>query len=348
MRYKVLDYCAFEHTFFSYCKKAFPTGQEYAKVVKPTHMNIDRYILLPAGLTDEIADEYLGKDRQSLTKDVLSNFRNHNKFHDYIIKYYSLDGAVDRAESFFSSKLSAVLFDEDLQKVVIALMDIANIDFNIPKSFITYIRGLSDSGNYYRFLAETFVFSIIRNSRDYSVPGNEARLSPIVSSAIEDCEHKQISSYVLGVIDKMFSDLFILCENQNLEYNRESIFTQDDALAITTALADHLGELEELYIYKLFRMVSLAVYNRVDDIMSSDENNSIRKLLKTYHMPIRVITMDPKDKIDTEFTVGSKRFRLQYDGVNDPSAVRVTQLYDELDELAEENEVILPRHNKRP
>ena len=329
MHYSKLDYCAFEHTFVSYCKKSFPTGLIAPSIVKPKHENIDRFILLPAGLSNGMRDEYLGEDRQNIAKGVLSDFRNHNKLYKYIINGYLMNESIDIAEDYFRSVLKNVLIENDTKSLVNEIYSIADTDFEIPKTFIFYLEELTRNGEYYRFLSETFVFSIVRDYKDYSNDYSGTRLSPIVTAAINECKKSRITSYVLGVIDMMYSELLIEDGNRNTFSKHSEMFSDDDAYALAIGIVEHIKELDADRLYKIKRIAVSSIPKRLSGLCEGSNNFYADELLKKYGLSFRTFYFNENDELKHDFDIGDERIRLEYSNVTGQPAIKITGLNEE-------------------
>lgn len=318
------EYADFVKKIYPFGKRRFYTGFDGIDPVKPSCENIDRFILLPSGLTSSMIEMYFGFEHHLMTKDTLSKYRNYRPIHDYIVECYLIEGTLERTEESFARNLPKIIFEEELPKLVGNIMDLIDRDFDFPKKFFTYIRGLAEDGCYYRFLAEAFVYSITHHVKDYSDGCNDSRLSPIVSAAVEECRHGKISSYVIGTIDIMNSDLFYVDSNNNAIPKEKSRFNEDDAYALAIALVKHQKELDKEYQLKVHRIVTYSISKRLLELYQ--DNSSANKLLNEYGFPYRVFTFDKNDKIMNEFSVGGQRMRLEYEKEDGLPTLRFTGL----------------------
>ena len=138
-----MGYPEFEKIFLSFCKKEFSLPNDYyclnGMSLLNSAENIDRYILLPAGFSQENRDKYLGIDLNVLTKDLLSRYRKgRRKLANYIKNTYSSDEAVERTEKYFSIVVPRVMNNSDRQELLLELSSIAEIKLytSVPSSII--------------------------------------------------------------------------------------------------------------------------------------------------------------------------------------------------------------------
>lgn len=320
------DYGDFVRELYPFCKRRIFTGFKGIESVKSSRENVDRFILLPSGMTESMRDTYLGFEYQRITKDTLSKYRNYHPIHDYIIECYLAYGALERIEAYFEKMLPMVMFEEDIPKLICEIIDSIDRSFDVPKKFYIYLKGLANDKCWYRFLAEAFLYSIIHNVKDYSADSNDKRLSPLIVAAVDDCKRNKVSSFTIGLIDKMYSDLFILDANCNALSKVNTSFNEDDAYALAIALVKHQKELNDNYLDKIKRIAIYSLNKRISELIQFNQNSNAAKLLKDYGMPFKAFAFEPDDKSTNEFNVGDKRVRLEYETINGQPTVKITGL----------------------
>ena len=320
------EYGDFVRNVYPLCEGRIFVELEGIDSVSANRENVDRYILLPSGMTESMRKEYMGQDNQHITKDTLSRYRHYRPIHDYIVNCYLAEGALERIEAHFEKMLPMVIFETNMPKLISSILDTIDKSFDVPKKFFTYIKGLANDKYWYRFLSETFLYSIIHHARDYSADCSDKRLSPFIIEAIEDCKHHKLSTFTIGIIDKMYSDLFVLDLNRNALPKANTRFNEDDAYALAIALVKHQKELNDEYLNKVKQIAIYSLNRRISELIPTDKTSNAAKLLKDYGMPFRAFTFEPDDKAINEFNVGDKRIRLEYEMINGIPTVKVTGL----------------------
>lgn len=318
------EYGDFVRNIYPFCKGHIFTGFDDIECVKATRENIDRFILLPSGMTEYMRNMYLGDENQDITKDTLSKYRNYRPIHDYIVECYLSDGALERIEAHFEKKLPMVMTEVDMSKLISAIIDSIDKSFDVPKRFYTYIKGLANDKCWYRLLAEAYLYSIVHHAKDYSADRNDERLSPLIVAAIDDCKSNKITTFTLGIIDKMHSDLFVIDLSFNAIPKKNSMFNEDDAYALAIALTKHQKELDEDYLNKVRRIAAYSLNQRISELSHFNENSNAAKLLRDYGMSFRTFAFEADDKSSNEFYLGNQRIRLEYESVNGKPTIKIT------------------------
>lgn len=274
-----MDYCTFERIFVKYCTKGFYTDFgvneiERKIMLNPVDENIDRYILLPAGFSEEDMEKYLGDDLKVLDKHQLSKMRNGHFIRGYYETVYSNDKAVERTTAHFKKYIPRVMHDSAREGLLRALL---NANERVQYSDLN-VKVLTDDAYFFDFLARLFAscFSHIPfNMTEYCHRLNSN--SWLVDRAINDLQKMGLCKSVLDLIDMMYENRQLdldaailgveLTEKEAKEVISNSLFSIDEIYKFCRALLLQKDYIDGDYRKKVYELTSLSFCFKMEDLV---------------------------------------------------------------------------------
>lgn len=307
-----LDYATFGRILKSHCKGYIDTGKDVSGRIKPTQENIDKYILYPAAMSEQEELEYSGY----FSKDVLSDYRRGvRSLPGYITDAFAKEDAVSLTKAHFEKLLSATVPIHERIPLLDAVWMAIQEDSLIPKKYTQQFEqemllankelteDITDS--FYLFLADTFVFSIRRETILAGAP----KLTPTVAQVIKELRETGSSIF----LDVLLRDMHerILREKPDEHNNRvlrganDTIYTDDDfkQLILTLLpLRDKLaGETKNI----LYALQMFVVNQEIAAMPSMITKEGYRRIYERYGLSldaVSCVTIDP-EVTDAEYKI---------------------------------------------
>lgn len=274
-----MDYCTYESIFVNYCNKGFYTDFgvneiELNFILNPVNENIDRFILLPAGFSEEDMNRYLGDDLRVLDKSLLSKMRNGRSIRGYFKTIYSNDEVIERTTAHFKKYIPRVMHDSARESLI---RDLLNANEKVQYSDLN-VKVLTDDAYFFDFLARLFAscFSEIPfNMTEYChrLDSN----SWLVDRAINDLQKMGLCKSVMDLIDMMYEnrqldlDAAILGVELTKEETQEILsnlrFSTDEMYRFCRALLLQKDYIEGDYRKKVYELTSLSFCFKIKDLI---------------------------------------------------------------------------------
>lgn len=268
----LMGYPEFEKIFLSFCKKEFSLPNEYyclnGMSLLNSAENIDRYILLPAGFSQENRDKYFGIDLNVLTKDLLSRYRKgRRKLANYIKNTYSSDEAVERTEEYFSIVVPRVMNNSDRRELLLELSSIAKIKIytSVPSSII-------EDDKFFNVLARIFVYSIT-NDESLLDLDNTPSISPRMKSVLNVLYKEGPNSLINETIDSIFDGEYVDIQHNTLLTEHNPRIIRDKAIPFSEVIQIFLDKslsekerVEQIKTYKPMLLTDELFLNLIKDV----------------------------------------------------------------------------------
>lgn len=274
-----MDYCTFESIVAKYCTKGFypdfgVNEIERKIMLNPVNENIDKFILLPAGFSEEDMNKYLGDELKVLDKSLLSKMRNGHSIRGYFKTIYSNDRAIERTTSHFKKYIPQVMHDSARGRLI---RDLLNANEKVQYSNIN-VQILTDDTYFFDFLARLFVscFSGIPfNMTEYCHKLNSN--SWLVDRAINDLQRMGLCKSVLDLIDMMYENRQIdldaailgveLTKKETEDVLSNLLFSVDEMYKFCRALLLQKDYIEGDYRKKVYELTSLSFCFKMEDLV---------------------------------------------------------------------------------
>lgn len=274
-----MDYCTFERIFARYCTKGFCVDFgvneiEQKFTLNPTNENIDRYILLPAGFSEEDMNRYLGEELSVLDKSLLSKMRNGNSIRGYFKTIYSNDEAIARTTAHFKKYIPRVMLYGARESLVI---DLLSENEKIQYSDLN-VRVLTDDAYFFDFLAR--VFSSCFSGIPFNMNEYCRRLdsnSWLVDRAISDLREMGLCQSVMNLIDIMYENrqleldsaiLGVVPTKEEIQKEQSNMrFSTDEMYRFCRALLLQKDYIEGDYRKKVYELTSLSFCAKIRELI---------------------------------------------------------------------------------
>lgn len=166
-----LNYAAFENIVYPRCHGYI----EYVNVTgtrvreKCTRQNVDLYVLLRSGYSDEDWNEYYPYSaNDSSIKSRLSNMRRlsdgYKYIRDYEIATYSAADVRDRVRPYFEKHLLPLISKTDRKQLIDDLHKLVGNDLTLPSDEFHNISRAFETRDFLTIVTEAFIISMIRET----------------------------------------------------------------------------------------------------------------------------------------------------------------------------------------
>ena len=224
-----MTYPEFEAIFIEYCKKYFTLPKGYYDGIDGTFKNsaenIDRFILLPAGFTEQNRNECFGKDLRVLSKDVLSGYRTGRlAFRDYFPSAYSSNEAIELTCAHFAIFIPLVVNEGDRYQLLDRLFGVDQIPVEAYPAL-----DYCDDSVFFVTLARIFVCAMLERNIKNEFPTVSEEVSPIMLDIINRIRTNGITALALEILDSIYDDLFLKVTSDTIFKLQDDDYDVDDS-----------------------------------------------------------------------------------------------------------------------
>lgn len=285
-KYTKLSYMSFEKTLKPFCKGLVEVKNTDGTVVNKdiTAQYLDSKILLESGLdADEVTrfEEGDGERSFGISKDVLSTFRNGRPLFEWIISAYAGKDRHELEESVslhFEGELMPLLRGRRAQDAKRAIMQIIQLDKEIPSEERAYLKSSYDDDGAHVFLAKAFIFSIIRGT----LTGNEIPTNAMVEQVLSDIEVSGRSTLLNGLIDSIYE-----CAVVGVSVFDTMPYRQEDVIKFVLGIMPIFDSLNKRQQEKMIEIRMRALEYEMNGEFKAGVSKACNELFKKYMIGTR-------------------------------------------------------------
>lgn len=325
--YTELNYCAFEHIVKSHCKGTVPVknrdGQDIWKEI--TSQYLDENILLISGL-DEVERKQFrhgdGKRSGGIGKDMLAKFRNGDKeLSSWIITaYMTKEDIADIVTEEFEQNLLCFFHGSSEEHVLDDLMAVIKKDTRIPLNQKKNFVSLYTKRDVSRFLAETFIYSIVRDK----LSSDKLKLNVVVEYTLSQLVFYNKTDFLNALV---YSMAFYL--KAGISESEPAWYSNDDFSALISVVTPRLAFLDATTFDKDHRYAFdyIRCFYMTSEMCKATSMEELDTIVQKYGFTKDDYVIVSGGPIGGDALMQSSEFRFMFQGL--PTIIRMEKTGDE-------------------